>query len=230
MEPLLTPYPIISLLSTHITQDDLINLSLTSQSAHHNLFLASRAHWKNLYSKTAPPTSCTFTASKTGYHRFSVALKELQVGRCIRCFTAVCKGCVYDTSLHKRLSNWMRACTLRKRLRKVCNTCESRRPVRRVKVCGCEHAGGVWICGECSVGVELSDDLSRREQQQMIRPGLANDVEVEICWGTNHRYGSNGKEEGVGEVQRQQQQQRGEDMVVVCSWCEGLAGGEFPPS
>lgn len=91
MEPLLTPYPIISLLSTHITQDDLINLSLTSQSAHYNLFTASRAHWKNLYSKTAPPASCTFTASKTGYHRFSVALKELQVGRCVRCFTAVCK-------------------------------------------------------------------------------------------------------------------------------------------
>jgi len=90
MEPLLTPYPIISLLSTHVTQDDLINLSLTSQSAQQSLFAASRAHWKNLYSKTAP-VSCSFIASKTGYHRFSVALKELQVGRCIRCFTAVCK-------------------------------------------------------------------------------------------------------------------------------------------
>jgi len=101
--------------------------------------------------------------------------------------------------------------------------------VRRVKVCGCERAG-VWICGECSVGVELSDDLFRREQQQVIRPGCANDVE--ICWGINHRYGNNGEEEEeeVGEVQRRQQQQRGEDMVVVCSWCEGLVGGEFPPS
>ena len=98
--------------------------------------------------------------------------------------------------------------------------------MRRVKVCECERTG-VWICGECSVGVEASDDLFRREQQQVIRPGRANDVE--ICWGVNHRYGSNGEEEEVGEAQRRQQQ-RGEDMVVVCSWCEGLVGGEFPPS
>lgn len=84
--------------------------------------------------------------------------------------------------------------------------------MRRVKVCGCER-DGVWICGECSVGVEVSDDLFRREQQQVIRPGHVNDVE--ICWDVNHRYGNNGEEE---------------DMVVVCSWCDGLVGGEFPPS
>ncbi|PWW77745.1 hypothetical protein C7212DRAFT_362570 [Tuber magnatum] len=223
MESLITPYPIISLLSTHITQDDLINLSLTSQSTHYSLFTASRAHWRNLYSRTVP-MSCSFATSQAGYHRFSVALKELQVGRCIRCFTAVCKGCVYDTSLHKRLSNWMRACTLRKRLRKVCTACESRRAMRRAKVCGCERAG-VWICEGCSVGVEVSDDLFRREQQ-VIRPERANGTEM--CWSANHRYGSEEKGE-TGEVQQRQQQQRG-NMVVVCSWCEGLAGGEFPPS
>lgn len=99
--------------------------------------------------------------------------------------------------------------------------------MRRVKVCECER-DGVWICGECSVGVEASDDLFRREQQQVIRPGHVNDVE--ICWDVNHRYGNNGEEEEeVGEVQCRKQQ-RGEDMAVVCSWCEGLVGGEFPPS
>ncbi|KAG0134268.1 hypothetical protein HOY82DRAFT_602833 [Tuber indicum] len=221
MEPLLTPYPIISRLSTHISQDDLINLSLTSQSAQYSLFTASRAHWRNLYSKTVP-VSCSFATSQTGYHRFSVALKELQVGRCIRCFTA---GCVYDTSLHKRLSNWMRACTLRKRLRRVCAACESRRAVRRRKVCGCERAG-VWICGGCSIGVEVRDDLFRREQQ-VIRPERANGMER--CWGVDHRYIEG---EGMGEVRQQQQRQqrqKGENMIVVCSWCEGLAGGESLP-
>ncbi|CUS14316.1 unnamed protein product [Tuber aestivum] len=189
-----------------MTQDDLINLSLTSQSAQYSLFTASRAHWRNLYSKTVP-VSCSFATSQAGYHRFSVVLKELQVGRCIRCFTTVCKGCVYDTSLHKRLSNWMNACTLRKRLRKVCTVCESRRAVRRAKVCRCERAG-VWICEGCSVGVEVSDDLFRREQQ-VIRPERTNGTEM--CWSASHGRDGEGKEE-MGEVQQQQQQ--GESMVV----------------
>lgn len=95
--------------------------------------------------------------------------------------------------------------------------------MQRAKVCRCERAG-VWICEGCSVGVEVSDDLFRREQQ-VIRPGRADDVE--ICWGANHRSSNKGEE--MEEVQRQQQRRR-ETMVVVCSWCEGLAGGEFPPS
>ena len=95
--------------------------------------------------------------------------------------------------------------------------------MRRAKVCRCERAG-VWICEGCSVGVEVSDDLFRREQQQVIRPGGADDMEM--CWGANHPYGNKGEEVGA----QRQQQQRGENMVVVCSWCEGLVDGESPPS
>ncbi|RPB05929.1 hypothetical protein L873DRAFT_1839449 [Choiromyces venosus 120613-1] len=212
MNSIIDQYPIISVLATHISKDDLINLSLTSKSAQNTLYKDSIEHRENLYARAVPST-CSFTNSGKGYHRFSVPLKQLEARSCIR-----------------RLSScqWMRGCTLKKRLRNVCVPCENRRLVKREKICKCDRVG-LWICGNCSDSIEIGDELIRREEQERERNEMMAKMVGTVCTGNDLkcRGPKHGEKEEVkeGEVQHHEEEEKG-GMVVICNWCDGLASRE----
>ncbi|RPB04635.1 hypothetical protein L873DRAFT_1276406 [Choiromyces venosus 120613-1] len=226
MNSIIDQYPIISVLATYISKDDFINLSLTCKSAQNALYKNSIEHCENLYARAVPST-CSFINSGKGYHRFSVPLKQLEARSCVRCFKTVCKGCVFDTSLHKRLSNWMRGCTLKKRLRKVCVPCENCRLVKREKICKCDR-GGLWICGNCSDSVEIGDELIRREEQEHEREEMMAKMAGTVCAGNDLKCQEpkHGEKEEVKQGEVQYHEEEKGSMVVICNWCDGLASRE----